>query len=149
MRFLANSDRLFAVLSIAFASVMYVIIGGMEEPYSPGALAASSYPRLVLFCMILISCLIIIRSEPEVKGRAWTFSAKGLIVIVLTAMYIGLIEIVGFFVLTPVFLILLPVMAGFRRYGMIITSAAVVTAIFYGIFVGVLNIPLPAGILGD
>jgi hypothetical protein len=64
-------------------------------------------------------------------------------------MYIGLIEIVGFFVLTPVFLILLPVMAGFRRYGMIITSAAVVTAIFYGIFVGVLNIPLPAGILGD
>ena len=148
-KWFGNTDRLFAVILIALSSVMYVIIGGMEEPYMPGALTASTYPRLVLICLILTSCLIIIRSGANAKGADTTFTLKGFSVIVLTALYISLIEIGGFFVLTPIFLILIPVIAGFRRYGMIFISAILVTAMLYGIFVGILNIPLPAGILGD
>ncbi len=148
LRWFANTDRLFAVLLIAFASVMYVIIGGMDEPYSPGALAASTYPRLVLLCMILISCLIIVKPGPGVAKSNGRISLRGLAIIILTALYKGFIEAGGFFLLTPLFLVLLPVVAGFRRFGTIIISAVLVTTMLYGVFVGVLNIPLPAGIFG-
>lgn len=149
MRWIYNTDKLFAVLLIAFAAVMYVIIGGMEEPYFPGALSASTYPRLVLLCMIFTSCLILIRPGTAAAGIQGTVSVRGLSAIILTAVYIGFIEIAGFFILTPIFLALLPITAGFRRYGVILISASLVTVVLYGVFVGILSIPLPAGFLGD
>ena len=79
----------------------------MDEPYSSGALAASTYPRLILASIIALSCLLIIRpvsGEPGTSG----ISMQGLVVILLVAGYILLIEPVGFFVLTPVFLFFLP-----------------------------------------
>jgi putative tricarboxylic transport membrane protein len=63
--------------------------------------------------------------------------------------YIALLEKIGFFILTPLFLFVLPYMVGFRRYRLITMSVIVVTAALYGVFVEVLNIPLPQGLLGD
>jgi len=64
-------------------------------------------------------------------------------------MYIALLETIGFFILTPIFLFILPLLAGFRRYVLISVSVVVVTAILYGVFAWLLNIPLPAGLFGD
>ena len=59
--FFHHRDRVFALVLIVLASIFYVVIGGMQEPYSPGALAASTYPRLILACIIALSCLLIVR----------------------------------------------------------------------------------------
>jgi hypothetical protein len=146
--FLRNQDRIFALLMIAISSVMYGLIGGMEEAYSPGALAASTYPRLLLGCIIFVSCLLIIRPIKPDKNQE-RFSLQGMFVIIFMATYIALLETVGFFILTPAFLFILPLIAGFRRYGLITLSVILVTAALYGVFVEVLNIPLPQGLLGD
>ena len=146
--YLRHKDRIFALVMIVFSVVMYVLIGGLEEPYSPGALAASTYPRLVLIGIGLVSCLVIVRPvHDDNKGEG--FSLHSIAVIILIAVFISLLETVGFFILTPVFLFTLPLIAGFRRYGVILTSVIVVTAVLYGVFVEVLNIPLPQGFLGD
>ena len=146
--FFHHPDRVFALVLIVLASIFYALIGGMEEPWSPGALAASTYPRLVLVCIIVLSCLLIIR---PVSGEHTTtiVSMKGLAVILLAAGYIFLIEAVGFFVLTPVFLFLVPFVIGYRHHLATAASAVLVTAGLYAVFVLVLNIPLPAGLLGD
>ena len=78
-----------------------------------------------------------------------SISVKGLAVIMLAACYILLIESLGFFVLTPVFLFLIPLVVGYRHHVANATSAVLVTAALYGVFALVLNIPLPAGLLGD
>ncbi len=146
--FVQNRDRVFALVLIVLASIFYALIGDMEEPYSPGALAASTYPRLILACIIGLSCMLIIRpvsSEQQTTIIPW----KGLAVILLAAGYIFLIERVGFFVLTPVFLLLVPLVIGYRHYVATTASAILVTAGLYAVFVLVLNIPLPAGLLGD
>jgi putative tricarboxylic transport membrane protein len=143
-----HKDRLFAIVIIVMAIIMYVIIGDMDEPYSPGALAASTYPRLILTCMIISSCLLILRSQQD-EGQSITVSFKGLSVIILMVMYIALLQTIGFFILTPIFLFILPLLAGFRRYALISVSVVVVTAILYGVFAWLLNIPLPAGLFGD
>ena len=143
-----HRDRVFALVLIVLASILFALIGGMDEPYSPGALSASTYPRLVLACLIALSCLLIIR---PVSGEpaSGTISLKGLAVILLAAGYILLIESLGFFVLTPVFLFLVPLVIGYRHHVATAASAVLVTAGLYAVFVLVLNIPLPAGLLGD
>ena len=148
MNFFRNSDRVFALILIIMASIMYYLISGMEEPYSTGALAASTYPRLILGCIILTSCLLIFKTRNSAEGNN-QISFKGLPVIILVAIYISFLEYIGFFLLTPVILFILPLLAGFRRYGLTSISVIIVTFALYGVFVEVLNIPLPVGILGD
>ena len=145
--FFKHRDRVFALVLIVVASIFYTLIGGMEEPYSPGALAASTYPRLILACIIALSCMLIIRPVSD-DQHTTIIPWKGLAVILLAAGYIFLIERVGFFVLTPVFLLLVPLVIGYRHYVATAASAVLVTAGLYAVFVLVLNIPLPAGLLG-
>ena len=146
--FIQHRDRVFALVLIVLASIFFALIGGLEEPYSPGALAASTYPRLILVCIIILSCLLIIRPVTGEQGIS-IISAKGFAVILLTAGYILLLESLGFFVLTPVFLFLVPLVVGYRHHVANAASAVLVTAALYAVFVLVLNIPLPAGLLGD
>lgn len=145
--FFHHRDRVFALVLIVLASIFYGLIGGLEDPYSPGALSASTYPRLILGCIIALSCLLIVRPVSGEKGI--DVSLRGLAVILLAAGYIFLIEALGFFVLTPVFLFLVPMVVGYRHALVSAASAALVTAALYAVFVLVLNIPLPAGLLGD
>ena len=147
--FFQHRDRVFALLLIVLASIFYALIGGMEEPYSPGALAASTYPRLILLCIILLSGVLILRPASHDLQEPSSISFKGLAAILLTAGYVLLIEFVGFFVLTPVFLFLVPLVVGYRHHVANAASALLVTAGLYAVFVLVLNIPLPAGLLGD
>jgi hypothetical protein len=146
--FFRHPDRVFALVLIVLATFLYALIGGMDETYSPGALSASTYPRLILACIIALSCVLIIRPVSSEKGTT-TISMKGLTVILLAAGYILLIESLGFFVLTPVFLFVVPLVIGYRHHVATAASAVLVTAGLYAVFVLVLNIPLPTGFLGD
>jgi putative tricarboxylic transport membrane protein len=147
--FLKNTDRIFAMVTIVISMVMFYLIGGMEEPYSPGALSASTYPRIILGCIIFVSLLLMFRpvrpSVPDDDNK----SNRGIVVIVFMVIYIALLEKVGFFLLTPVVLLTIPLIAGLKRYRLILFSVVVVMLGLYGVFVEVLNIPLPQGILGD
>ena len=146
--FFHNRDRVFALVLIVLASIFFALIGGLEEPYSPGALAASTYPRLILVCIIILSCLLIIRPATGEQGIS-IITARGFAVILLSAGYILLLESLGFFLLTPVFLFLVPLVVGYRNHVANAASAVLVTAALYAVFVLVLNIPLPTGLLGD
>lgn len=146
--FFRHRERVFALVLIVLASIFYALIGGMQEPYSSGALAASTYPRLILACIFALSCLLLIRPVSGEQGIR-IISMKGLAVILLAAGYIFLIESLGFFVLTPVFLFVVPLVVGYRRPVANAASAILVTATLYAVFVLVLNIPLPVGLLGD
>lgn len=146
--FFHHRDRVFALVLIVLASVFFALIGGKEEPYSAGALAASTYPRLILACIIALSCLLILRPVSSEQGIS-IVSAKGVAVILLVAGYIFLIGSIGFFVLTPMFLFVVPLVVGYRHHVTNAAAALLVTAALYAVFVLVLNIPLPAGLLGD
>jgi len=145
---LRHPDRMFALVLIGLAAVMFVITGNLEQQVTPGAMSASTYPKLILVCIMLLSGLILIKPAAGESDRR-PVVLRGLPVILLTATYIALIELAGFFVITPLFLFVLPLFAGYRRYMMIAISVVVITASLYGVFVEILSIPLPQGLLGD
>lgn len=145
---LRHPDRLFAIVVIAVAAVMYVISGTLTPPVSPGGISASTYPKFILGCIIFTSGILIGRTaDDSVTGQK--MSLRGIPVVILTVLYIVSIEPVGFFIVTPVFLYLLPVLIGFRRHLVNLASVAINTALIYLIFVKTLSIPLPPGLLGD
>lgn len=123
------------------------MIGDMEEISEPGELMASTYPRIVLACIMIFSAILLVNPKRAGHDRAH-FPVRGLLVVVVTATYIVLLDVVGYFILTPILLIVLPLLAGFQHYAQILLSVLVVTASLYGVFSVVLNIPLPAGFLG-
>jgi putative tricarboxylic transport membrane protein len=145
---LHHPDRLFAVAMIAAAVIMYGLTGDVAPPDAPGAMSASAYPKFILICIVLLSFLVIIK---PVSGETTTrqVSLRGLPIIALCIVYIALLEPVGFFIMTPLFLFTLPVLAGFRNYKLNAISVLVLIALVYGVFVKTLSIPLPAGLLGD
>jgi putative tricarboxylic transport membrane protein len=143
-----GSDRFFLIVLIAISAPLFVMIGGMEEATSPGELKASTYPRILLACIMTFSAILIANTKRD-KSATANFSMKGLTVIMLIAGYIALLDTVGYFVLTPILLFILPLLAGFKQYKQIIISVALVTASLYGVFDLVLNIPLPPGFLGE
>lgn len=96
INFFKNSDRLFALMMIIIAMVMYALIGGMDEPYSPGAMSASTYPRVVLASIIFVSTLLIIRPANTSKTQN-AKSCRGIVVIIIMIAYISLLETIGFF----------------------------------------------------
>lgn len=147
LMYLRHPDRLFALALIGVSAVMYALTGTMQEPAGPGEIAASTFPLLTLLGIVLICGFIIFK--PGQETAKFPASWKGLYVIILTAVYIALIEPLGFFVITPIFLLLQPLLENFRRYTMLSISVILTTASVYGLFVYVLAIPLPAGILGE
>jgi hypothetical protein len=148
LNYLRHPERLFALVLIGLAAVLYALAEGMQEAYGPGAIAASTYPKLVLVCIMVICVLILLKPVP-VGSTAGRISLQGLPVIIMTGIYIALIEPIGFFIVTPVYLFILPLFAGFRDYVSVMISVIVITASLYGVFVELLDIPLPAGLLAE
>lgn len=147
LKYLRHPDRVFALVLIAICAVMYLLTGKMEEPTEPGAISASTFPLLTLLGIVLICLFIIIKPEKEVvpPPSSW----KGMLVVMLTAIYIALIEPIGFFIVTPIFLFVQPLLENFRRFKLLGISVALITVSVYLLFDYVLAIPLPTGIFGD
>lgn len=142
-----GSDRLFALILIVASALLFWMIGGMEEVHSSGEISASTYPRIVLACLIVFCALLMLKPSRGSHEQG-QFNLKGVLVMLVVAGYIALLDLVGYFLLTPLVLVLLPLLAGYRRYDLIALGAVIVTAALYGVFILVLNIPLPTGFLG-
>lgn len=145
--YLRQPDRLFAIAVIVLCAVLYAVTGTMQAPVTPGEISASTFPLLTLLAIALI-CIFILVSPVQGEAKP-SGSWKGVPAIILTTAYIALIEPMGFFVVTPLFLIAQPLLENFRRYVMLVISTALITLSVYWLFVDVLAIPLPAGLLGE
>lgn len=143
-----GNERFFSLVLIVVAAIFINALTGMEEATEPGELSAATYPTFILGCIIFFNVMMIIRSKQSDAEKA-TFTVKGLALIVILAGYIYLLEAVGYFVLTPIILTILPLLAGYRNIKSILISVVFVVAALYIVFKTVLSIPLPMGILAS
>lgn len=143
-----RTDRFFAIILIAISAFFFNYISGIDVSTTVGELATATYPQMVLGCIIVVSAIQLIGSGKHRSPLA-SFTGKGFMVILVIGAYIALLDIVGYFILTPIMLVLLPLLAGFYNKKLILISVVLVTCLLYAVFSLVLNIPLPTGLLGD
>jgi len=119
----------------------------------------SFYPRLLGWFIFIASLIILFRqfskreekdddktqAVPSFKNVALLKRMGGSIVLVIA--YMSLISIVGYLLLTPIFLFAFISLLGNRNWVMIILVSILLTSLVYFFFWMLLYIPLPEGIL--
>ena len=142
-----NWDRLAAVFLLVVCGVLWFEAG----PYS---MFASFFPKIVIGVLALLSLVLLIRSS--IKGeKKWLFKDVNkkyiIFVVVILAVWIGMISVLGFFLSSVVFFYLLVWLIGSNKKDLsanILSFVLVcgIVSLFYFIFKEILLVPLPEGI---
>ncbi len=131
--FLLSLSLLFLYITFSFPE---------EEGVGP-----ATVPRLWIGLLILFNIFLIYRvvrgieGPDEETGDPW----KTLKFIVLMTVYIGLLDIIGYFIDTFLFLIIAPLMLYYKRIVNLIAISVIWVVFVYYVFVQTLHIPIPLG----
>lgn len=151
--FFLDPDIVLMVVLGVFAGAFLI----ETRSYNP---TAALFPRLVsIFSLVLIvwtitqRCLTLRRktkSSPATKVRAeimgegalaWYWSLGTMVG------YFVLIYVLGFTLATLIYLLVLPLLLGYRRYGIVLITGVLATAAFVTVFSYVLHARIPEGIV--
>lgn len=123
-----------------------------------GGIAASPlfFPRLMAALLGTLGAVIFVRGHSRSRalrdGEGFAFEPSEAVRVagatVILIAYAGLLETVGYLLLTPVTLVALCVFLGFRRWFAVLATAVGLTALIYLGFRYGMKILLPEGLLG-
>jgi len=150
-------EIVFTLGIMAFLGVMlFFSLGLPGESLEGDVLGAAGFPILVIAIGFLLCLLLLVKqartrhSDAEggekildistPAGKAVALSAIAL------ALYLGLMNVVGFIVATLIFTILSALVMGYRKYGKLALFAVISTVALFGLFGKVFYVPLPRGI---
>lgn len=111
---------------------------------------ASAFPTFYACALIVLAVLLVIRDlcrqtsllRQRTGKPAFRKTATG---IAATAFYIVAMSYCGYLITTPVFLIVIMTLMGYRRWVLTPGIALLLTAILWLLFVEALQVPLPVG----
>lgn len=139
-----SRDGIGALVLLAVTGAAWVEIASV-----PGE--ARLFPRLVLGVMAVLSAAMLVRSfarRAETGPFVQTPAALA-ITLVLAVIYIGAVEVIGYFAATALFVPGLALALGLRRTLLVALTTVGFVAAVYLVFVVLFGRPLPVGLLGD
>ncbi|MGE4271734.1 MAG: tripartite tricarboxylate transporter TctB family protein [Desulfitobacterium sp.] len=137
---------IFVLLSVYLYWLTFGFSDVQSDPVGP-----AGYPRVCLILILGLSLLGLWQNrKPEAKLNAVKLNNWKLIIIslILLLSYTILMTNIGYFIVTPIFLILVMRVLKVENWVAVISVAAVFTLFIYFAFYKVLQLPLPMGILG-
>ncbi len=142
---MVKTDRFVALIIIGVSIYLYTRTGRFLDETSVDPISAAFFPRAILIALMACSAWLVLKSKmPPAVFPAPAGVALGAVQIVV---YVMLIEPVGYFIVTPLFLLIFPATLGYRRWGWLAGLALGGTVLAYGVFTRVLGVPLPMGVL--
>ena len=140
-----KTDRIVVLIIICLSIFLYTKTGAFIEKESVEPISAAFFPRMILISLIGTSLWVAVKS----KMQPVSFPAlKGVIIgSIQILLYVILIEPVGYFIVTPLFLFIFPASLGYRKWGWLAGLAVGSTLFSYAVFLKLLGVPLPMGIL--
>ncbi len=141
------SDRIFGGLLLLVAAVYIWTARGFDPGFMADPLGPQTFPYLIGAVLAITSLYLVLRPDapphwPDLKRLL----QMGMIVVVLLA-YAGLLEWLGFLIATLLTVTVLGWRLGASLRTAILTGIGV-SLVVYGLFDIVLELPLPAGLLG-
>ncbi len=131
------------LLFLSFLFLYLTFFFPIEEGVGP-----ATVPRLWIGLLIILNVFLIYR---VLKGIEEPDSGEGdpvktIKFIVLMALYIGLLDLVGYFIDTFLFLIIAPLMLYYKRMVNLVVISGIWLVFVYYVFIQTLHIPIPLGI---
>lgn len=142
---MVKSDRFMAILFIAAGAFLYLWSYRFVQGEDVGLIPPTFFPRMIILALT-VCCLLLLFQKNKVTV---SFAApRGVLAGVgLVLGYVLLMNRVGYFILTPLFLFLFSILLGYRRWIPLLLFCIGGTLFAYLIFYSVLAVPLPMGLL--
>ena len=141
------SDRIFGTLLLILAAVYSWTARGFDPGFMADPLGPQTFPYLLGAALAVTALYLVLRPDPTAHWPSLQRLVEmGLVVLVLLA-YAGLLERLGFLIATTVTVTILGWRLGAALKTAILTGIGV-SLVVYGLFDIVLELPLPAGLLG-
>lgn len=111
---------------------------------------AANYPRTIAAIVILLTTILVLK---ELRGKATaskqedTVTKKLYISSVLSILYVGLVAVTGYFIATPIFIISMTQLLGFKKLKATIITCIVLELVIYLAFKVALGVPVPSGMI--
>ena len=146
-----RQDRWVGIGGLIVAGIFMLETLGFEHPGWGDSVGMAFWPRLVSGGIILVSIYLIVRGKID-EGADGQLHRKAFIGFLVGAVYVGLLPVLGFLIVTPVFLGGSALVIGGQ-----FTRPRVIEAVVLGIagtgsillvFETGLDVQLPAGLLG-
>lgn len=109
------------------------------------------WPRLVLGFLMLLGVIFIIRGSLD-EGPFNSLNAKAFLVLAGGAVYVALIPVLGYLIVTPVFIAGFSYALGPRTARSVLQAllvAAIATALIYSVFTEALYVQFPEGLMEE
>lgn len=142
---MVRTDRFIAIVLIGIALFFYIQTGKFVDDYTNEPISASFFPRFILLSLIGCCGWLAIRSKLE--QVAFPAPKNVLLGAIQVICYVLLIGPVGYFIVTPLFLFIFPASLGYRQWKWLTVLAVGGTLFSYIVFLNILGVPLPLGIL--
>jgi hypothetical protein len=159
---LSRPDIFEAVFWLSLSVIFFVVSFNFNQPIEIYKFGATGWPRVILFLMALVClgnfCHAYFKGSKAQEGRVgakendepieYTSTGQYLktgMVLILPLVYALSLKPVGFYSGTPIFIALIMIAWGERRVRFILINTILIYAILIGLFMIVLNAPLPQG----
>ncbi len=148
--------RLIAIACFGLSIFLYIETLKFPPSLSPATPSSAVYPRIILIMLAILSLLVIvgIPRKREQEGftsislrKFFSMNSMTLKYCTLIVFYPYLVVWLGYFVTTPLILVLISWNLRLRNKMTITTLALGLTLFVYFIFYKVLRVPLPTGLL--
>lgn len=139
------SDRIAPIFLILIAALLYIQTNEIAKEAVPGEISPATFPRVIIVALIICALMqIFIVKSVKIQFESLWRSLAGILLVVL---YIWFIEQIGYFIVTPIFLVIFPALLGYRNWKWIICLSLGSSLLFYFVFSQLLGVPLPSNFL--
>ncbi len=147
-----KAEIIWALLFIAFGAVFYYLTFNLRP--SPGPdVGGAFYPRLLVYATFILSLKLLynaFKKEKKDSEELFDFKDGGfrnvVLVVIISFIYLYLLDLIGFLLLTPFYLFLLLTIIEAKTFGHRILISILTTVTVMYVFQNFLNVPFPSGI---
>jgi len=145
-----NNDFFASIIVFIGAFYLYFFRLNKIDIMSKGS-NALLLPRIILIILMILSFLLAVK-QFFVKSKKKSNLSKDknnfilLVTIILSILYLYGINILGFFILTPIFIFLFTYILDYKKHFLNIIFSLSLTTVVYILFIKILYVPLPQGI---
>lgn len=147
-----KAEIIWAIIFIIFAGVFYYLTLDLRP--SPGPdVGGAFYPRLLIYATLILSLRLLykaLKKDDSDSEELFDFENGGfwnvILVVIISFIYLYLLDIVGFLLLTPFYLFLLLTIIEAKNIPYRILISILTTGIIMYVFQNFLNVPFPDGI---
>jgi len=146
---IVNGETVIALVMIFISIIIYLLTLNFEAGKLSGSVGPSSIPRLWSIILAAFSIRLIFKNfrNPQIESDEKRNSVKTIGLIFLMATYLLIMNYLGYYISTGLFLILGMIWMNFKNYLVIALTTGGFLLMSYYVIQTLLQVPLPEGLL--